>query len=736
MTKAALWLASTGIAATLSASAVAQTAPPAATPVPTASAPATTTAPAPSTRGLNDIIVTAQRRSENIQKAPIAIDAVSAATLKSANITEADGISQIVPSTHIGKASGPYVLFYVRGVGSNASSSLTDTAISLSLDGVPLARQYDTVGQFYDLERVEVLEGPQGTLYGRNATGGAVNIIPNHPKPDFGADFNLTIGDYNTINADASVNLPVNDLLSTRFSFASANHSGYLSDGGADEDLKSARAQFLFKPSSTLSVLISGDVVKQGGVGGGSAIDSNGFVYWQRIGLTDPRIQAIEAAKGFQVIPESAQFEDNRYYGLHGEINWTTDLGTLTIIPAYRHNDLNFGVLYGAYSTVKEHDRQESVEARFATRDIGPLKVIVGGYYMHDGLSTTQTVNQLNKTGNQQIYDYFTDTKAVFADATFKLTDKLRLIGGVRWTTESKGLDGSLHNPFLANPTYISIDQSNNYSDVTYRAGAQYDITPTSMAYATISTGFHSGGYFFTADNPVFKPEYITAYTLGIKNRFFDNKLQFNVELFKWNYKDQQLGHTAVDSMGNAIFATQNAGATHIKGVEVNTQYRILSNTQIGVYVQYLDSKFIQYSYVQPTAGSPLSLCSSTKVSGGFDISCQGLTPPNSPKWTVNPSITQTVPISDDLSLDLNATGHYESQSYTTVTYQPSDHQPAYFTGNLSATLNIRNKWSVGAFIDNVANSTIKEFTTHTNFNSSFLQPPRTFGFRVSAHFD
>ena len=127
--------------------------------------------------GLAEIVVTAQHRVENIQTAPIAIDAVSADQLTTAGITDAAGLTQLIPSAQIGKSAGPYVLFYIRGVGSNASSSVTDAAVSLSLDGVPLARQYDTVGQFYDLERVEVLEGPQGTLYGRNATGGAINII-------------------------------------------------------------------------------------------------------------------------------------------------------------------------------------------------------------------------------------------------------------------------------------------------------------------------------------------------------------------------------------------------------------------------------------------------------------------------------------------------------------------------------------------------------------------------------
>ena len=390
----------------------------------------------------------------------------------------------------------------------------------------------------------------------------------------------------------------------------------------------------------------------------------------------------------------------------------------------------------GAQNILHEQDAQRSVEARFATRDFGPFKMILGGYYMNDTVHTNLIVNQLTGAGNQQIYKYSTDTKAVFADATYKLTDKLRLIGGIRYTTETKALDGSLHNPYAVNPKYIVIDSSTPNSAVTYRAGAQYDILPRSMLYATIATGFHSGGYFFTVDNPIFKPEHITAYTVGMKNRFLDNKLQANIELFKWDYRDQQVSHTANDSGNNVVFVTQNAGATHIKGVELSLQYQLFRNTQIGFNAQYLKSRFQNYSYIQPAAGSPLSLCSSTKVATGFQINCAGLTPPNSPRWVLSPSISQTVPINDDYSINLNATGHYETSSYTTVSYQPTDRQPSYFTGDITATLNIHDKWSVGVFVDNVANSAIKEFTTHTNFNQSFLQPPRTYGFRLTAKFD
>ena len=710
--------------------------PPAAT-GPTQSAPPGGDTTGDSAVGLAEIVVTAQHRVENIQTAPIAIDAVSADQLTTAGITDAAGLTQLIPSAQIGKSAGPYVLFYIRGVGSNASSSITDAAVSLSLDGVPLARQYDTVGQFYDLERVEVLEGPQGTLYGRNATGGAINIIPQHPVFDNSADFGISFGNYSALQTDGAINLGLSDQAAARLSFQTVTHNGYLSDGEADEDVKSGRVQFMYKPLDALSILFSTDIVEQGGRGGGSAMDGSGYDVDERIGLGDPRIQAIEASKGWTIVTPNELYLDDRFGGVKAEINWTTDFGTLTVIPAWRDNDVNFAAFYGGFETVREEDSQRSVEARFASTEQGIVHWITGAYFLKDSINTFLTINQLNNTGNQQIYGYGTDSKAAFADLTLDLTSRLRLIGGIRYTDEVKSIDGSLHNPFIADPRYIVLDESNSYKATTYRYGLQYDLTERSMLYATVATGFHSGGFFFTSDDPVFKPETIKAYTIGAKNRFFDQRLQLNLEVFDWEYHNQQLSHTAVDSQGDAIFATQNAGATRIKGVETDLNYQLARDTRVGVNLQYLDSVFLEYSYIQPTAGSPQSLCSSTAVPGqGFAISCQGLTPPNSPRWTVDPSVEQKLPLPGGNALTLNLTGHYQTQTYTVVNYLPTDVQGAYVTGNIVATFTpSKGNWTCGVFVNNVANSVIKEFTTHTNFNASQLEPPRTYGIRADAHF-
>jgi iron complex outermembrane recepter protein len=684
---------------------------------------------------LGEVVVTAQRRLENAQKTPIAIDTVSAAQLTNAGAVDPSGLTTLVPSAQIGKAAGPYYVFFLRGVGSNATNSLTEPAVSLSLDGVPLARQYNTDGQFYDLQRVEILEGPQGTLYGRNATGGAINLIPQRPTHAYSADVDASTGNYGLLQSTAAVNVPLNDWIAARVSGQSVSHSGYLSDDEADDDTKSGRLQAVFDPSDALSILLSSDLVNQNGRGGGSALCSAGYAVDQRIGLGDPLVQAIEQQRGLSVIQASQLYQNNRYYGFKGELNWTTDLGTLTVVPAYRHASLNFAAMFGGLETDWETDKQKSLETRFASKQMGIVHWVAGALYLDDIVDANFNINNLNRTGSQQIYDTGTRSYAAFADATADLTSQLRLIGGARYTRDRKSIDGSLHNPFVANPVYIRLDDATTYDKVTWRGGLQYDVTDSSMVYATVSTGFRAGGYFWTADNPVFKPETMTAYTLGAKNRFLDNRLQANVEIFEWKYKDQQLSHTIIDTAGDSILAVSNAGSTTIRGVELDLKYRA-GATQFGLDVQYLDSVIDEFSYLQLAKVGVGSTCSGTPAPGGYIIDCAGSSPTESPRWVMNPSVEHSFLLPNGGGLTANLSSHFQTMSYTALNFVPSDIQGSYWSTNALLTYHASDdKWSVGLFGENLSNKAIKQFTTHTNFDASQLLPPRTYGLRASFHF-
>ena len=177
---------------------------------------------------LQEILVTAQRRQESVQTAALPVSALSAEQLANSGASKVQDLTQLIPALQVSQAAGPYPLYFLRGVGNFNGNSLSDAAVALSVDGVYVARPSSTVGMFYDLDRVEVLKGPQGTLYGRNATGGAINVITRKPTDEFGADASIDVGNYNLVKVDADLNLPLSDKVAARFAAQSIDRHGFL----------------------------------------------------------------------------------------------------------------------------------------------------------------------------------------------------------------------------------------------------------------------------------------------------------------------------------------------------------------------------------------------------------------------------------------------------------------------------------------------------------------------------
>jgi len=215
--------------------------------------------------GLQEIVITAQRHEETAQHAAIAISTLSGDDIKNANVTRPGGLTAQIPSLQVADDTGPYSIFYVRGVGNFAANGLSDAALAFNFDGVTVSRS-GTSGFFYDLERVEVLKGPQGTLYGRNATGGAINVLSKQPVlGEFGADASLEYGNYSTVRVDGMVNLPLTQTAATRVAAFHVKHDGYMQDGTDDQDDSGGRLSFRFTPDDSLNISLVADTFKQGG---------------------------------------------------------------------------------------------------------------------------------------------------------------------------------------------------------------------------------------------------------------------------------------------------------------------------------------------------------------------------------------------------------------------------------------------------------------------------------------
>src|SRR5580658_10126634 len=215
-------------------------------------------AEASETETLQEVVVTAQKRAEDLQKIPEAISAETGNVLVEQGVTDVRGLGQLFPAIELGQ-DYIYTQIDIRGVGANNDAPALDPAIAFNIDGVYQSRDYGTYGAFYDIDRVEVLRGPQGTLYGRNATGGSINLVTNKPVDTFEAAADLDVGNYDSKRAFGMLNVPVNDELAVRGAVQYSAHDGYLSSGFNDQDSMAGRLQALFKPNSDISLLVGGD---------------------------------------------------------------------------------------------------------------------------------------------------------------------------------------------------------------------------------------------------------------------------------------------------------------------------------------------------------------------------------------------------------------------------------------------------------------------------------------------
>ena len=750
---------------------------------------------------LEEIVVTAQRRAENLQRAAVAVSVVGADGLARANVTQASQLTTLVPALQV-STSGATNLFYLRGVGTFAVNAFSDPAIAFNYDGVYVGRPSATTGVFYDVERAEVLKGPQGTLYGRNATGGAINILPAKPViGETSGHFSSVLGNYDTVTLQGAANFGISDMAALRVAGIYSKHDGYLSDGTQDEDGRGGRIQLLVEPSSNLTIRLGADYFANGGRGGGAAIAAIRNPFTGQItasplgrneGVYDPRAQAILGSQfNFQVrrnlgplLPGPAQ--DSTFWGINADVNWTTNIGTLTFVPAFRNAKLKaqHGVT-SFFSDFDEDTDQYSAEMRFASPDEGPLRYLLGGFYYYE-------TSQVRDSFQQQALSNFlqgkltTRSAALFGRLSWAVTDTLRLTSGLRYTDDRKTIDGSA-NTFInvcraaacptglllqhgktpadlvaANglvgplpspvPAFASIfvaptvstnivgrnialiDQVQSNSKLTYRIGAEFDAGPSSLIYASFETGYRGGGFSFAADvtKQQYQPETIEAFTLGTKNRFMDNRLQINAEAFYWKYKDQQIAHLGVDSTGASAFFTENIGNSRNFGGEIEAQFLATQTTLLSANVQYLDAKYTDFSYTTPAP--PPTRC---QVIPGTPstVDCSGLAALRAPRWTMNFGLRQTVPVGDyNIVFDGNA--RYQSTSYVGFELLDAQKQPGFWTGSASLAISPEDDgWSVSAFVNNIGNQRPWGdiiYNNNANLFAGSPGAPRLYGVRFS----
>ena len=419
--------------------------------------------------GLNVITVTAQRREESLQDAAIPINAVSGEELGRSGVVDVTQLNKVAPALYVPESGGANVGYFIRGVGNFANNGYTNPAVAFNLDGVYIGRPSSTVASFLDVDRVEVLKGPQGTLYGRNATGGAVNVIPNTPRLGvLEGSVSAQYGNYDAIETTGVINLPIGDSVAARLAGTYSERDGYYSDGtGGKEDL-AVRGQLFFEISSAATIRLSADYSTQKGTGPGVDVDG---VYtfapftadatvpnWQFVAapssVREP-FTGLFAPEALEFIEENATaaplyspvegydypYRDDEYWGINAEFNLDLGAADLVVIPAYRRSDLDNQFNGAPFKSGINQDTAEqfSIEGRLSG-DTGPLEWLVGAYYFDESVEGLNSYNQFSTVSFQ---DFATDTEsvAVFARASVSVTDDFRVVGGIRYTDESRSID-------------------------------------------------------------------------------------------------------------------------------------------------------------------------------------------------------------------------------------------------------------------------------------------------------
>ncbi|MEP7246953.1 MAG: TonB-dependent receptor, partial [Gammaproteobacteria bacterium] len=723
---------------------------------------------------LEEVVVTAQHRLESLQRSSLSITAIDAAKITSSNLSQPEGLSRLVPNLQVGQFT--YSRVYLRGIGDNTATALAQSAVAMNVDGVNVARSSQIGGNFYDVARIEVLKGPQGTLYGRNAAAGVINLITNAPGPDLGGQLAVNFGNYDLRRVQGALNIPLKENLAVRTAFNVVRRDGYLRDGYDDDRQESGRIRLGWEPADDLNLGFKLDYTHIGGMGQSSVVYPTppGEDAW--MAASGATVRSFQIAANAPPVPADG-FVDNKYASASAQLDANLGFAELTVIPAYRWQQSSFftspaGTLNFAE---QDHVHQESVEARLA-RNTDALKLVAGAYYFREITNFNQQVYQGVRlgatTGLSNIYTPYhapTEALAGFADANVSLTSRLRVLGGIRYTTEKRGLSGTsttfatvpivplcpagatLPGPAFRYCLVTDPDNSVSNNAVTWRGGVEVDVAQDSMAYLTVNRGFKSGGvYSGPAPGNTYDPEFLTSFDAGIRNRFLENTLQLNLEAFYWLYQDYQFTFINFASNGTQALVTTNAGKARLYGANADIILTPTSADTLSLAAEYLSTRFTDFTYTTPIAVDAQRSCTSRGVAGSatlangnsvpvFKFDCSGVQLARAPKWSIQGGWAHSFFLPQGAKIVAGVDALYNSSYKLDVTAVDFLTQKAFAIVNADLGYHSAGgHWSTGAWVKNISDRAVYNDARRygvSSFSGADIRPPRTYGVRVSYEF-
>ena len=710
---------------------------------------------------LEEVVVTAQKRAENLQDVPLSISAFDAGALETQRIEGIAEVAQRVPNLSYSRFSSGRPEFTIRGIGTTtiARSGLENSVI-LFLDEVYISRSSASVFDLFDLEQISVLRGPQGTLFGKNVVGGAISITTSKPNTEeVEAKFLAGYGNYEATEFKGLVSGPLSDRVAGKISFLKKDNNGYGRDvvsgrRSDDDDSFALRGQLLFDVNEDVEILVSAIYSEYDNAGPTySVTEADRFP----ASLTTGTVRQSE--HGLDTSGDSDQ------WGISGNLNWKLGNGKLTAIAAYSDVDLHVIAPFGPRNidsggpnyedrfTQDEQATQLTLELRYATELDGPINLVAGAFYSHEEVDRFESEEwvQLDggvRNGNFQgwLGQAETDGWAVFADGTWEFNEIFTVRAGVRYTEDDKT---NRNTATLIDDDVPGIPGSILFENFDVTAGAKFtsttpravlEVRPFSdhelMGYFSWSEGFKSGGFdskigiAAEAGVPV-NAETATNYEIGIKSRWFDNSLQFNAAFFHTDYKDLQINTLIFDGFNFQGLRVKNVGKATIEGMELEATWLPTDQLRLNAsYGHYFEAKIDEF-----LAG----------VIGGFiEIRRDGNRLPNTPRHTFNINGTYTIPLQSGAEVAINAdfarTHHFWYSSNNAPGAFPRDATYQRPTGVFNASASwssAKGDWKITAWGKNLTDElyTYKR-QSFSNAAWAHYAPPRTYGVSVQYNYN
>jgi iron complex outermembrane receptor protein len=676
---------------------------------------------------LAEVVVTAQHRAESIREVPIAIDAFDANAIRQANYDSIAEVAAQTPGLFYGIGTGQTNPISLRGIGSNRFDSRIDPSVGTFVNEMYLPRFGQSLSYLVDVERIEVLKGPQGTLYGRNTTGGAINIITNRPTQELTGGAEVEVGNKELVSANGFISGPIaGQAITGRLAVGYYDRDGFMKEtvSGHTDGVsnKLVRGTLDFTPSEYATISVVSEYLKRHKDSFFFNINSTPTIF------QSPTVTAPPLVPGhYQEALSFPGFYDLEQW--YVSVKASVDLApfTLTSISAFQHahgnylNDVDSTVLDIAAVQVDENTNAFSQELRIASRPGGLLTLgdalqwIAGIYYLDD---KPKELDEFDFGRDSVVYllarkvpglslpisDIFTSNLhkqsiAGFGQLTYHITDELQFTAGGRWTHDeinfaAGGVPSVSGFPLIAGAYSTGGDLK--WSSFDPKFTLSYDVHHHALVYASFARGFKSGGVQnlpTTAEAAArpFNPEHVKTTELGLKSTWFDRRLQLDLAAFYTDFADLQVQSLVTLPSGATLTVTDNAGSSTIRGAELEVAALPVRGLRLSLGYAYLHAKYGQF------------------VSGTNDYSGRWLN--RSPENTIDVAGVYTIPLASLGEAALRADWFHSSEVFFTPGNLASESQPGYGVVNASvAWTDSAKRWRVSIWGKNLGST---QFITH-----------------------